>query len=101
MRVRCISPHGGGHHGIRADNEEWAAEGYEGPLLVPPNEGGYVSCPALSYQPVAVGSELDAPEDFVPDGYHFEAVTGSGDPPPPPPDPGLGGVAELLGKGDA
>jgi len=70
-RVRCVSPHGGAHHGIRADNELPAQEGYQGALIVPPNEGGWVDNAVLGR--VAVGDEVDAPEppEFICDGFHF------------------------------
>lgn len=71
MRVRCVSPHGGGHHGLDADGRP-VPEGYDGPRLAwPPVEGGYVENAALAPHPIAVGSVLDAPDGFVPDGYHF------------------------------
>lgn len=79
-RVRCVSPHGGAHHGLRADNEMPAREGYTGPLLLQPNEGGWVWNPLLGH--VAVGDEADAPEapEFICDGFHFVgAATGQGD----------------------
>src|SRR6185437_11804480 len=79
-RVRCVSPHGGAHHGQRADNELPAAPGYQGALRLPPNEGGWVVNPVLGY--VAVGDEVDAPEapEFIADGFHFvDAASGKGD----------------------
>lgn len=79
-RVRCVSPRGGAHHGIRADNELPAHEGYGGALLVPPHEGGYVDNAVLGR--VAFGDELDAPEppEFIADGCNFvDAATGRGD----------------------
>lgn len=122
-RVRCVSPHGGAHHGIRADNELPAHPGYEGPLKLPPNEGGWVDNAVLGT--VAVGDEVDAPEppEFIADGFHFvNAATGTGDvcqapgrgcwcggphhdpasppPPPPPPPSGTGGTLADLLKGD-
>lgn len=110
-RVRCVSPHGGAHHGLRADNELAAQPGYTGRLLLEPNEGGWVANAVLGH--VAVGSEVDAPDppEFIADGFHFvDADTGAADvctaagdrcwcglhrdtPPPPP------AKAELPGKG--
>lgn len=78
-RVRCISPHGGGHHGLFRDGRA-AGPGYEGPLEHPPNPGGYVVSAVLGT--VAVGAELDAPDApfFIADGFHFaDAATGAGD----------------------
>ncbi len=79
-RVRCVSPHGGAHHGLRADNELPAPPGYTGALTLPPAEGGWVWNAVLGH--VAVGDELDAPEPpgFIADGFHFvDAATGKGD----------------------
>src|SRR6185437_5421523 len=79
-RVRCVSPHGGAHNGLRADNELPAAPGYSGALRLPPNEGGWVVNPVLGY--VAVGDEVDALEapEFIADGFHFiDAASGKGD----------------------
>lgn len=79
-RVRCVSPHGGAHHGLRADNELPAPPGYAGALTLPPNEGGWVVNPVLGH--VAVGDEVDAPEPpaFIADGFHFvDVTTGTGD----------------------
>lgn len=71
MRVRCVSPHGGGHHGLDGDGRPLPA-GYEGPRMAfPPNDLGYVENAAVAPHPVAVGSVVDAPDDYVPDGYHF------------------------------
>ena len=71
MRVRCVSPHGGGHHGLDADGRP-VPEGYDGPRLAwPPNEGGYVENAAVAPHPIAVGSVIDAPDGYEPDGYHF------------------------------
>jgi hypothetical protein len=103
VKVKCVSPHGGGRHGFLR-NDMPAVEGDRRPLKLPPNPGGYVDCPALSASPIPVGSVIDAPDTvrvpvaawvdeegrfreeteerpFVPDGFHFEAV----EPPPPPP----------------
>jgi hypothetical protein len=78
--VRCVSPHGGAHHGLRADNELPAAPGYQGALMLPPNDGGWVYNAVLGH--VAVGGEVDAPEppEFIADGFHFvDVTTGTGD----------------------
>jgi hypothetical protein len=83
VKVKCVSPHGGGHHGFLR-NDMPAVEGDKRPLKLPPNEGGYVDCPVLSAGPIAVGSVLDAPDDFVPDGFHFEAVEPPAEAAPPP-----------------
>lgn len=79
-RVRCVSPHGGAHNGLRADNEMPAPPGYAGRLALPPNEGGWVQNTVLGT--VAVGDEVDAPDppEFIADGFHFtDAATGQGD----------------------
>jgi len=79
-RVKCVSPQGGCHNGMRADNELPAPPGYRGALTLPPNEGGWVVNPVLGH--VAVGDELDAPEppEFIADGRNFvDAATGKGD----------------------
>lgn len=71
MRVRCVSPHGGGHHGLDGDGRPLPA-GYDGPRMAfPPSELGYVENAAVAPHPVAVGSVIDAPDGYVPDGYHF------------------------------
>lgn len=78
-RVRCVSPHGGAHHGTDAEGDPVAA-GYAGPMMNPPNEGGYIDNAVLGR--VAVGDETDAPEppEFIADGFHFIDVgTGAGD----------------------
>jgi hypothetical protein len=118
-RVRCVSPHGGGHYGLDR-NDQAAGPGYGGPLKLPPNEGGYVVSPVLGT--VAVGGELDAPDPpfFIADGFHFvDAATGAGDvcetagdgcwcgqhrvlpPPPEPPAPPASApsLADLLSRG--
>jgi hypothetical protein len=79
-KVRCVSPHGGCHNGMRADNGLPAHPGYGGPLALPPNEGGHVVNAVLGY--VAVGAVVDAPEApaFIADGFHFvDAATGEAD----------------------
>lgn len=86
MKVRCISPHGGAHYGTNGQGDP-VGENYDGPRQLPPNPGGYVSCPDLSPAPVAVGSVIDAPDGFVPDGYNFEAVAPAAPAPPPAPEP--------------
>jgi hypothetical protein len=73
--VRCVSPHGGGHDGFLPSGE-WAPPGWDGPLILPPNPGGYIDNAVLGR--VAVGAELDAPDDFTPDGYHFIDVPPAG-----------------------
>lgn len=78
--VRCVSPHGGARHGLRADNEQPARPGYQGALLLEPAELGWVWNPLLGH--VRVGDEADAPDapDFIADGFHFvDAATGRGD----------------------
>lgn len=90
-RVRCVSPHGGARHGLRADNGEPAPEGFTGALQLDPNEGGWVYNTVLGH--VAVGSEVDAPDDFIADGFHFKDA---GDPPPPPPAAAVSSLADLL-----
>ena len=80
-KVRCVSPHGGCHHGMRADNGLPAHPGYRGPVKLAPNEGGWVDCPALGGH-IAVGSVTDAPEApaFIADGFHFvDDATGKAD----------------------
>jgi hypothetical protein len=77
--VRCVSPHGGAHHGLDHDDRA-VPPGYSGPLKLEPNEGGWVDNAYLGY--VAVGAEVDAPEapEFIADGFHFvAAATGQGD----------------------
>lgn len=76
MKVRCISPHGGMHGGDPRKG-------------VPPADRGYIVNGVLGR--VAVGDTVDAPDDFQPDGFHFEAV-----PDDPTPPPTGGGLAELL-----
>jgi len=79
-KVRCVSPHGGCHHGQRADNGKAAPPGFAGQLLHPPNDGGYIDNAVLGT--VAVGSVTDAPEPpgFIADGFHFvDDVTGKAD----------------------
>ena len=90
-KVRCISPHGGAHHGFNGHGEP-AAPGWTGPRQLPPNPGGYIDNGVLGR--VAVGAVVDAPDDFEPDGYHFELADE-----PPPPARG-GGLADLLSKGE-
>jgi hypothetical protein len=96
-KVRCISPHGGAHHGIRADNNLPAPPGYKGRLVLEPHEGGYVDNAALSAAPIPVGSVLDAPDDFEPDGFHFELVTES---PPKTAVPSPSGVTPAAAAGE-
>ena len=78
-KVRCVSPHGGAHHGTDGHDRP-ASPGYRGPLRLPPNEGGYVDNAVLGRVPV--GAEVDAPEPpgFIADGFHFvDAASGQGD----------------------
>lgn len=78
-KVRCVSPHGGAHHGTDAEGDP-VGPGYTGPMMNPPHEGGYVDNAVLGR--VAVGDELDAPEppEFIADGFHFvDITTGQGD----------------------
>ncbi len=99
--VRCVSPHGGAHHGLMLNGDP-APPGFTGPLKLEPNEGGWVYNVALGH--VAVGSEADAPDDFIADGFHFvDVTTGTGDVPadPPPPAPAASSLADLLSKGDS
>jgi hypothetical protein len=127
-RVRCVSPHGGAHNGLRADNDLPAPPGYSGALKLAPNEGGWVFNPVLGH--VAVGDEMDAPEppEFIADGFHFVNEDGTADvcqasgdgcwcgrhrdvqaeeaPAPPPAAPeasasGPGTLADLFRKGDS
>ena len=91
-RVRCVSPHGGGHDGILHSGDP-APPGWTGPLAYPPNPGGYIDNVILGR--VAVGAEADAPDDYVPDGYHFTAADGA-----PPPGPAASPLASLLGGGE-
>ena len=77
--VRCVSPHGGAHHGLML-NDDPAPPGFTGPLKLAANEGGWVYNPLLGHVPV--GGEVDAPEApaFIADGFHFvDAATGQGD----------------------
>jgi hypothetical protein len=77
--VRCVSPHGGARHGLRADNEQPARPGYQGALLLEPAEGGWVWNPLLGH--VRVGDEAEAPDapDFIADGFHFVNADGGPD----------------------
>jgi hypothetical protein len=84
MKVKCISPHGGAHHGTDGRGEPVTA-GYDGPRQLPPNEGGYIDNGILGR--VAVGSIVDAPGDFIIDGYHFEAAEPPKTTTAPPPTP--------------
>jgi hypothetical protein len=95
-RVRCVSPHGGAHNGLRADNEQPAPPGYAGRLMLPPNEGGWVWNATLGH--VAVGDEADAPDDFICDNFHFTDAA----PVPPAAEPAQSAIplADLLKKGD-
>ena len=100
MRVRCVSPHGGGHHGLDGEGRPLPA-GYEGPRVAfPPSERGYVECAAVAPHPVAVGSVVDAPDGYEPDGYHFVPADGGPPPLPAPAAATLSGLAGLLRKGD-
>lgn len=125
--VRCVSPHGGAHHGLRADNEQPAQPGYQGALLLEPNEGGWVWNPLLGH--VRVGDIVDAPEapGFIADGFHFVTVSDNpdttgradvcaaagdacwcgqhraappADAPPPAPGTPASPLTDLLGKGE-
>ena len=69
-KVRCISPHGGLREGHKIAG-------------IPPSEHGYVTNSVLGT--VEVGTEVDAPDDFVCDGFHFELAQAP--PPPAPPAP--------------
>ena len=91
-RVRCVSPHGGARHGLRADNGDPAPEGYAGALQLGPNPGGWVYNTVLGH--VAVGSVVDAPDDFTCDGFHFEDDITT--PPPPPSPAAVSALADLL-----
>lgn len=79
-KVRCVSPHAGARHGIRADNGHPAREGYKGALATPPHPGGYVDNAVLGRVPFdAVVDAPDAPA-FIADGFHFVVEgTGKGD----------------------
>lgn len=101
MRVRCVSPHGGGHYGI--DDEGRALpEGYQGPRIMafPPSELGYVENAAVAPHPIAVGSVVDAPDGYEPDGYHFTAEETRGGTESAP-DPAVTTLASLLQKDDS
>lgn len=78
-KVKCVSPHGGCHHGMRADNSLPAHRGYTGQLALPANEGGWVDSAVLGH--VAVGSVVDAPDApaFIADGFHFVNEAGGAD----------------------
>lgn len=93
MKLRCISPHGGGRNGLDR-NGNAVGPGYSGPLEHPPNPGGYVITPGLGT--VAVGDVVDAPDDFNFSPFHFERA----DPPPAPP-ASAGSLSDLLSKGDS
>lgn len=85
-RVKCVSPHGGAHHGTDHLGDP-VGPGYTGQMMNPPHEGGYVDNAVLGR--VAVGTELDAPEppEFIADGFHFIDVAA-----------GAGDVCSVLGK---
>ena len=77
--VRCVSPHGGAHHGLDHDDRP-VPPGYSGPLKLQPHEAGWVDNATLGY--VAVGEEREAPDapEFIADGFHFiDVATGTGD----------------------
>ena len=95
--VRCVSPHGGAHNGLM-QNGDPAPPGFTGSLKLEPNEGGWVYNATLGH--VAVGSEVDAPDDFTCDGFHFTDVTTGPDAAPTPPST-ANPLADLLSKGDS
>jgi hypothetical protein len=78
-KVTCVSPHGGCHHGMRADNSLPAHPGYGGRLALDANEDGWVTSAVLGH--VAVGSTVDAPDapEFIADGFHFVNEAGTAD----------------------
>ena len=93
-KVRCISPHGGCHHGRyhngdpvrhvwKPDGEgggEWALPDLDpAKLSYPPNPGGYVEDARIRGL-AAVGQVYDVPDGFHADGFHWEDVK---TPPPP------------------
>lgn len=78
MKVRCISPHGGLREGDPRHG-------------IPPAERGYVTNTVLGR--VAVGDTVDAPDGFIPDGFHFEAVS----PAPPAASPPAAATAPPAG----
>lgn len=77
-KVRCVSPHGGAHHGTDGRGQP-VGPLYNGPRQLPPNPGGYVDNAVLGR--VAVGAEVDAPEPpgFIADGFHFVNDAGGPD----------------------
>ena len=86
-QVRCISPHGGCHNGMRHDGRPVFAlpdgtipDVPEDKLRLPANPGGYVAHAQLGF--CAVGQVYDVPDEFHVDGFHWEDVKA---PPPPPP----------------
>ena len=66
IKVRCISPHGGLREGDPRHG-------------LPPSERGYVDNKILGR--VEVGTVVDAPDDFIIDGFHFEAAESPAAPP--------------------
>ena len=103
-KVRCISPHGGAHNGMRhdgtvvhrlptfgadADGNKTVTGSYlpdvpAEELRLPPNPGGYIDCPSLSRMPIAVGSVIDVPDDWPINLEHFEWVDAPATTPAPP-----------------
>lgn len=94
-QVRCISPHGGCHNGMKDDGNPvfpvWDADKGEhvvpeipaDRLLLPPNPGGYVRDVRIAGGHAAVGQTYDVPDTFYADGFHWEDVEA---PPPVKPD---------------
>lgn len=97
-KVKCISPHGGGHNGVRDNGtpvhllpDGSLPEVPPERLRLPPNPGGYIDCPSLGRGPIAVGSVIDVPDDWEINLAHFEwADEPAPQPPPAPAAPGTG-----------
>ena len=88
-KVKCISPHGGSHYGMRHDGTPvHALPDGTVPAVDPeklrlqPHEGGWIHNAQLGY--CAAGEVYDAPDDFAADGFHFEDVKAPPASPAPP-----------------
>ena len=97
-QVKCISPHGGCHNGMRTNGnpvfplpiygadengnkiliDSYLPEVAPEDLLLPPNPGGYIDDGRIPGRFAAVGQVYDVPDNFYANGFHWSELDADG-----------------------